>query len=60
MNLPLPLELSKPVLLADDLNSEVRAQMCSCTSSYAKCKTVNILGGVQADLSDVVVDDVIA
>jgi hypothetical protein len=60
MNLPLPLELTEPVALEDDLNSQVRAQMCSCTSSYAKCKTVNTLGGVQADLSDVVVDDVIA
>lgn len=60
MNLPLPLELTEPVALADDLNSQVRAQMCSCTSSYARCKTYNTLGAVQVDLSDVVVDDVLA
>jgi hypothetical protein len=60
MNLPLPLELTTPVHLADDLNSEFRAQMCSATQSAAKCKTLNAFGLVQVDLSDVVVDDVIA
>ena len=58
MNLPLPLELSKPVLLADDLNSEVRAQMCSGTRSQSK--SLNALGIIQVDATDVVVDDVIA
>ena len=60
MNLPLPLELTEPVPLVDDLNSQVRAQMCSHTTSYQKCKTFNALGLVQVDLSDVQVDDVIA
>jgi hypothetical protein len=69
-DLPLPLALSKPVLLAGDLNSQVRdglsdsynakAQLCSCTQSHAKCKSVNYLG-VQVDVNaDIVVDDVIA
>jgi len=60
MNLPLPLELTKPVLLADDLNTQVRAQMCSKTSSKAASKTLNALGIVQVDVTDVQVDDVLA
>jgi endonuclease/exonuclease/phosphatase (EEP) superfamily protein YafD len=60
MNLPLPLELTKPVLLAGDLNSQVRAQMCSKTSSRGESKTLNALGIVQVDVTDVVVDDVLA
>ena len=60
MNLPLPLELTKPVLLASDLNSQVRAQMCSHTSSRGDSKTLNALGVVQVDVTDVVVDDVLA
>jgi len=70
MDLPLPLELTKPVLLAGDLDTQVRegladkydsrAQMCSQTSSRGCCKTVSALGIIQVDLSDVVVDDVLA
>ena len=60
MNLPLPLELTEPVLLADDLNSEVRAQMCSATSSRQASKTFNALGLIQVDVADVQIDDVIA
>jgi hypothetical protein len=60
MSLPLPLELTKPVTLADDLNSEVRAQMCSSTHSGAQCKSLGALGILQVDATDVVVDDVIA
>jgi hypothetical protein len=70
MNLPLPLELTKPVLLAGDLDAQVReglsdtydakAQLCSCTRSNAQSKTFNLLG-IQVDVNaDVVVDDVIA
>jgi endonuclease/exonuclease/phosphatase (EEP) superfamily protein YafD len=59
-SLPLPLELTKPVLLAGDLNSEVRAQMCSSTSSAQKSTSLNALGIVQVDATDVQVDDVIA
>jgi hypothetical protein len=69
-NLPLPLELTKPVLLAGDLDSQVReglsdkydtkAQLCSHTQSSAKSKTLNLLG-IQVDVNaDIVVDDVIA
>jgi hypothetical protein len=68
--LPLPLELTKPVLLAGDLDSQVReglsdaydakGQLCSCTSSNARSQTMNVLG-IQVDVNaDVVVDDVIA
>jgi len=60
MNLPLPLELTKPVLLAEDLNDTVRAQMCSQTSSRQSSKTLNALGIIQVDVSDVQVDDVLA
>lgn len=60
MNLPLPLELTKPVVLVEDLNTQVRAQMCSHTTSSQKSKTVDVLGIVQVDVTDVQVDDVIA
>jgi hypothetical protein len=70
MHLPLPLELTKPVLLAGDLDTQVRdglsdkydtkTQLCSHTQSQAKSNTLNILG-IQVDVNaDVVVDDVIA
>jgi hypothetical protein len=59
MSLPLPLELTEPVLLVEDLNSQVRAQMCSHTSSYQKCKTFGAFGLVQVDVGDVQVDDVV-
>ena len=69
-NLPLPLELTKPVLLVGDLDTQVReglsdkydtkTQMCSATGSTAQCRTLNG-AGVQVDVNaDVVVDDVIA
>ncbi|HET6547729.1 MAG TPA: hypothetical protein VFG79_04685 [Solirubrobacter sp.] len=69
-HLPLPLELTKPVLLAGDLDTQVReglsdkydmkAQLCSGTHSNARSKTLNLLG-IQVDVNaDVVVDDVIA
>lgn len=69
-NMPLPLELTKPVLLAGDLDTQVRdgltskydakAQLCSGTQSQARSNTLNVLG-IQVDVNaDVVVDDVIA
>jgi hypothetical protein len=69
-NLPLPLELTKPVLLAGDLDTQVReglsdkydtkGQLCSGTHSSVQSKTLNILG-IQVDVNaDAVVDDVIA
>jgi hypothetical protein len=60
MNLPLPLELTEPVLLVDDLNSEIRAQMCSGTRSSQGSGSLNALGIIQVDATDVQVDDVIA
>jgi hypothetical protein len=70
MNLPLPLELTKPVLLAGDLDTQVReglsdrydskTQLCSGTHSNAKSSTLNLFG-IQVDVNaDAVVDDVIA
>jgi hypothetical protein len=69
-NLPLPLQLTKPVLLAGDLDTQVReglsagydakTQMCSGTHSSTQSKTLNFLG-IQVDVNaDAVVDDVIA
>ena len=69
-NLPLPLQLTKPVLLAGDLDTQVReglsdaydakTQLCSGTQSGAKSKTFGLLN-IQVDVNaDVVVDDVIA
>jgi len=69
-NLPLPLQLTKPVLLAGDLDTQVReglshsydakTQLCSGTHSNAQSKTLNFLG-IQVDVNaDAVVDDVIA
>jgi hypothetical protein len=60
MNLPLPLELATPALLADDLNSEIRAQMCSGTRSSQGSASLNALGIIQVDATDVQVDDVLA
>ena len=69
-DMPLPLQLTKPVLLAGDLDTQVRdgltsrydakAQLCSGTQSQARSNTLNVLG-IQVDVNaDVVVDDVIA
>ena len=62
--LPLPLELTKPVLLAGDLDSEVRGeQMCSGTRLLRRggSASLNALGIIQVDgETDVQVDDVIA
>jgi hypothetical protein len=58
--LPLPLELTKPVILAGDLNSEVRAQMCSKTGTAQGSQSLNGLGVIQVDVSDVQIDDVLA
>jgi hypothetical protein len=60
MNLPLTLELTEPVVLVDDLNTQVRAQMCSATTSRQQSRTFNALGLVQVDVADVQVDDVLA
>ncbi len=67
-NLPLPLQLTKPVHLAGDLDTQVReglsydakGQLCSGTHSSSRSSTFNLLG-IQVDVNaDAVVDDVIA
>ena len=63
-NLPLPLELTQPVLLAGDLETQFseydpKTQLCSATQSQATCNTVNANGVIDVG-ADVVIDDVIA
>jgi len=64
--LPLPLELTAPVVLAHGLNIQFqrdydqRTQLCSSTSSHMHCKSVDCTGA-QVDVTvDVQVDDVLA
>jgi hypothetical protein len=69
--LPLPLELTKPVLLAGDLDTQLRTaltcggynartQVCSSTHSGVKSATLNAFG-IQVDVNaDVNVDDILA
>jgi hypothetical protein len=62
MNLPLPLELTKPVLVAGDLADgpyDPKTQTCgSFTCSWASSKSVNLLTGVAIDAQvDSVIDD---
>ena len=58
--LPLPLELTAPVLLAGDLDTQLRIALCSNTSSRMHCKSVDYTGA-QIDVTvDVQVDDVLA
>jgi hypothetical protein len=54
--LPLVLELAEAKLIAGDVDIQLTSQ----TKSAAKSKTTNVLGIIQADVSDVVVDDVVA
>jgi hypothetical protein len=58
MSMPLPLELTKPVLLAGDLNTLVQAQLCGAgTQSQAQSQSFNLLTGITVDGVDAVVDD---
>ena len=58
MNMPLPLELTKPVLLAGDLDSTVQAHMCGGhTQSRAQCNSYNAATGITVDGVDLVIDD---
>jgi hypothetical protein len=54
--LPLVLALAEAKLIAGDVDIQLTSQ----TKSAAKCGTTNIAGVIQADVSDVVVDDVVA
>jgi hypothetical protein len=58
MSMPLPLELTKPVLLAGDLDTQVRAHVCgSGTQSQAQCNSYNAAAGITVDGVDLVIDD---
>ena len=57
MSMPLPLELTKPVLLASDLDSLVQSQLCGGTHSRAQSNSFNLLTGITVDGVDVVIDD---
>jgi hypothetical protein len=57
MNMPLPLELTKPVLLAGDLDALVQAHMCGGTQSHANCNSYNAAAGITVDGVDLVIDD---
>jgi len=64
-HLPLPLQLTEPVLLAGDLGEvrgeyDSRTQLCSGTSSAQNTKSFGLLGVIQDVTADVQVDDVIA
>jgi hypothetical protein len=55
--MPLPLELTKPVLLAGDLDTLVQSQLCGGTHSNANSNSFNLLTGIAVDGVDVVIDD---
>jgi hypothetical protein len=55
--MPLPLELTKPVLLAGDLDTLVQSQLCGGTHSNANSNSLNLLTGITVDGVDVVIDD---
>jgi hypothetical protein len=57
MTMPLPLELTKPVLLAGDLDALVQAQVCCGTQSKAQCNSYNANAGITVDGVDLVIDD---
>jgi hypothetical protein len=57
MNMPLPLELTKPVLLAGDLDTVVQAHVCCGTQSQAQCNSYNANAGITIDGVDLVIDD---
>ncbi len=64
-NLPLPLQLTEPVLLVGDLGElrseyDPKTQLCSHTSSKQNTKSFGPLGVLQDITADVQVDDVIA
>ena len=65
-NLPLPLELTKPVLLAGDVDTQLRTglskydpktQLCGSTSSNQNSQSYNAFNLVVVDAVDVQIDD---
>lgn len=57
MSMPLPLELTNPVLLAGDLDTLVQSQLCGGTHSQAQCNSWNAQAGITIDGVDLVIDD---
>jgi hypothetical protein len=57
MSMPLPLELTEPVLLAGDLDTLVQSQLCGGTQSCAQCNSYNAHSGITVDGVDLVIDD---
>lgn len=57
MSMPLPLELTNPVLLAGNLDTLVQAQLCGGTQSQAQCNSYNAQAGITIDGVDLVIDD---
>lgn len=57
MSMPLPLELTEPVLLAGDLDTVVQAHVCCGTQSQAHCNSYNADTGITIDGVDLVIDD---
>jgi hypothetical protein len=55
--MPLPLELTKPVLLTSDLDTLVQSQLCGGTQSHANSQSFNLITGITVDGVDAVVDD---
>jgi hypothetical protein len=61
-NLPLPLQLTEPVLLVGELGGEYdpKTQLCSGTHSSQNTQSFGLLGIIQDVTVDLQVDDVIA
>ena len=57
MSMPLPLELTKPVLLAGDLDTQVRTQLCGGTHTNENSQSFNLATGITVDGVDVAIDD---
>jgi hypothetical protein len=57
MTMPLPLELTQPVLLAGNLDTMVQSQLCGGTQSRAQCNSYNAHSGITVDGVDLVIDD---
>ena len=58
--LPLPLELTQPVLLADDGEFDLKAQLCSATNSNQNTRTTATNSVIADVAADIQVDDVLA
>jgi hypothetical protein len=58
MSMPLPLELTKPIMMTENLDSLVESQLCGGgTQSQSHSNSYNLLTGITVDGVDLVVDD---